>query len=73
MGVAGTDYNITAGGLGATDNSVSLTWLTPGSKSVQVNYTDANGCTATAPATNPVNVNPLPTGALSAPAEGGVR
>ncbi|MEQ9425068.1 MAG: Ig-like domain-containing protein, partial [Cyclobacteriaceae bacterium] len=36
---------ITAGGTG-TDNSVTVTWNTAGSRSVSVNYEDSNGCTA---------------------------
>jgi gliding motility-associated-like protein len=47
-GVAGTDYLITSGGT-ASDNSVTLRWLTAGSKTVTINYTNSNGCTATAP------------------------
>ncbi len=46
-GVAGTDYLITSGGT-ASDNSVTLRWLTAGSRTVTVNYTDPKGCTATA-------------------------
>ncbi len=64
-GVAGTDYNIISGGSG-TDNTVSLVWLTAGSKTVTVNYTDLNGCTAIAPtASNVTTVTlspPAPTG-----------
>jgi len=40
-----TDYNISSGGA-VTDNMVTLKWLTPGSKTVKVNYTDKNGCFA---------------------------
>lgn len=65
-GTAGTDYLITGGGTPAT-SSVTLMWLTTGSKTVTVNYTDANGCTAAAPATSTptiVSLTPAaPTGA----------
>jgi len=39
---------ITAGGT-ATSNSVTVTWTTAGAKTVSVNYTNSNGCTAAAP------------------------
>jgi gliding motility-associated-like protein len=65
-GVAGTDYNITSGG-GTSNNSVTLSWLTSGSKTVTINYTNANGCTALTPtSSNPtiVTISPAaPTGA----------
>ena len=44
-GTAGVDYSITSGGLGSSSNTVTLKWLTAGSKNVSVNYTDQNGCT----------------------------
>ena len=43
-GTLTTDYTITSGGT-STDNSVTLKWVTTGSKTVTINYT-ANGCTA---------------------------
>lgn len=46
-GIAGIDYSITGGSI--TSNSVTLQWLTAGSKTVTVNYTNADGCTATSP------------------------
>ncbi|MEI6681099.1 MAG: gliding motility-associated C-terminal domain-containing protein [Bacteroidota bacterium] len=57
---------ITAGGT-ATSNTVAVTWNSPGSQSVSVTYTDANGCTAANPATFPVYVNPLPVPTISGP------
>ncbi|MFT4858174.1 MAG: hypothetical protein ACI8SN_000088 [Algoriphagus sp.] len=59
-GTAGTDYNITSGGMGTSNNTVTLNWLTATTKDVSVNYTNANGCTSTAPVTNSFVVNPLP-------------
>lgn len=59
-GTAGTDYNITAGGIGTSSNTVTLQWLTDGAKTVTVNYTDSNGCTGIAPASNTINLTPLP-------------
>ena len=50
---------ITAGG-GASNNTVSVTWTTTGAKTVTVNSTNANGCTAPSPTSYNVTVNPLP-------------
>ena len=65
-GVAGTDYTIQSGGT-VSDNTVTLIWLSAGSKSVTINYTNANGCTAVTPtSSNPTIVTlspPAPTGA----------
>ena len=59
---------ITAGG-GAANSTITVTWNTPGSKTVTVNYTDnITGCTAVAPTSFSVNVKPLPIPALSGPA-----
>ena len=44
-GTLGTDYSITSGGT-STDNSVVLKWLTTGSKTVTINYSNSNSCTA---------------------------
>jgi|GEM_PF-1000908 len=67
-GVAGVDYSIVAGGTGTTNSTVTVRWLTTGSKTVTVNYTNSNGCTALAAASNTTLVNALPvvnTSALS--------
>jgi PKD repeat protein len=58
---------ITAGGT-SFDNSVTVTWNTPGAQWVSINYTNTNGCTATAPVVYPVTVNTLPNPSLSGPA-----
>lgn len=50
-GTLNTDYSITSGGTGS-DNSVTLKWLTTGSKSVSVSYTSASGCAAVEAATS---------------------
>ncbi|PZX54639.1 hypothetical protein LV84_02792 [Algoriphagus ratkowskyi] len=49
-GTTGVDYSITSGGNGSPN--LVLKWLTPGNKSVTVNYTDAQGCGASSPATS---------------------
>lgn len=59
-GAAGTDYTITAGGISTSSNTVTVQWLTNGVKTVTVNYTDANGCTGIAPASNTITLDPLP-------------
>jgi gliding motility-associated-like protein len=58
-GVLGTDYAIVSGGIGSTNPTVNLTWLTSGTKTVTVNYT-SGGCTGAAPATNTTVVDTLP-------------
>ncbi|WP_339703600.1 PKD-like domain-containing protein [Algoriphagus aquimarinus] len=63
--VQGTDYTISDGGLGTDDNTVTLTWLTEGPKEVSVYYTNANGCTASSPATSSITVDPLPVPTLT--------
>src|SRR5450759_319543 len=66
-GVLGTDYSITSGGTG-TDNTVTMKWLTAGSKTVTINYTKAGGCTAaTATSSTPTMVTLLPTPTLAGP------
>jgi hypothetical protein len=42
-GIADTDYSIISGGTGTTSNTVSLTWMTEGSKAVSINYINENG------------------------------
>ena len=64
-GALGTDYSIISGGISLTDNTVTLKWLTSGSKTVTVNYTDANGCTAINEASSVINVHALPTATIS--------
>ncbi len=51
---------VTAGGA-ATDDNVTVQWDGAGPYSVEVNYDDANGCTAAAPTSQAITVNPLPT------------
>ncbi|MCX6243595.1 MAG: T9SS type A sorting domain-containing protein [Bacteroidetes bacterium] len=57
---------ISAGGT-STDYTADIDWLTPGAESVTVNYTDANGCTASSPAIKNVTVNPRSVPSLSGP------
>ena len=50
---------ITAGG-GSSNNNVTVTWTNAGLNTLTVNYSDANGCTATSPATFQTTANELP-------------
>ena len=64
-GTLGADYTITSGGNGSPN--LVLKWLTAGSKSVSVNYTNAVSCGATSPATSStITVNKNTTSAASA-------
>ncbi|KIQ18270.1 hypothetical protein RT99_17655, partial [Flavobacterium sp. MEB061] len=66
-GVAGTDYAIISGGT-SNDSSVTLRYLTTGSKTVTINYTTVpNSCTATsATSSSATTVNALPTPTFTA-------
>lgn len=67
-GTLNTDYSISAGSMGSTSNSVTLKWLTAGSRTVTLNYTDTNGCTAagaTSSTATTVNEPPVITGTLT--------
>lgn len=70
-GVQGVDYTISSGGVGATNHIVIVKWLTAGSKTVNVSYTQDYGtktCVSTASVTSTTNIvnNPTPTFTLSA-------
>ena len=70
-GMGGYTWTVSAGGLitaGAGTNSVTVTWNTAGAQSVNVNYTNLNGCTAAAATVYPVTVNPLPVITVAGPA-----
>jgi hypothetical protein len=64
-GMSGYVWAVSAGGTissggTATDNTVTVTWVTSGAQTVSVNYNNANGCKATTPTVENVTVNPLP-------------
>ncbi|MEI7981890.1 MAG: T9SS type A sorting domain-containing protein, partial [Bacteroidota bacterium] len=70
-GMTGYSWSVSPGGAiiaGAGTNSISVTWSTTGSKTVYINYTDGNGCTAAAPTSFPVSVFALPTPTITGPA-----
>ena len=56
-GSLGVNYSITSGSIGSSSNTVTLKWLTPGSKTVTVNYNNAYGCTPASPASSSTTVN----------------
>ena len=47
-GILNTDYTITTGGTSATSSTVTLQWLTTGTKTVTINYNNASSCSAIA-------------------------
>lgn len=55
-------WNVTGGTItaGSGTNSISVTWNSVGAHTVDVNYTNSNGCSAMAPVSYPVTINPLP-------------
>jgi PKD repeat protein len=62
-GMTGYIWSVSTGGSitsGATTNSITVTWNTPGPQTVFVNYTNANGCTAASPTAKSVTVYSLP-------------
>uniref|UniRef100_UPI002939290E glycine-rich domain-containing protein n=1 Tax=Algoriphagus algorifonticola TaxID=2593007 RepID=UPI002939290E len=61
-GTAGTDYTIVSGGTGSSSSSVTVRWLTTGSKTVTTRYREpSTGCTATANASSTTTVEPFAT------------
>ncbi len=56
-------WSVTPGGTitaGTGTNIITVSWLNPGTQTVTVNYTYANGCSAATPGMKSVTVNPLP-------------
>ncbi len=66
-GVLGTDYTIASGGVGATDNSVTIHWLTSGVKAVTVSYSNSDGCTS-ATTSSTTTIFEVPTFTVTNPA-----
>ena len=67
-GMTGYTWTVSAGGnitAGGSTSSITVTWTTTGAKTVTVSYTNANNCTAAAPASYAVTVNALPTPTLA--------
>jgi len=63
-------WNVSPGNLitsGGNGNMIIVTWNTTGAQSVDVNYTDANGCRASTAFIKPITVHPLPSPPLTGP------
>ena len=61
-GTEGVDYTITSGGIGASDNTATVSWHTSGVKTATVNYTNTGGCYAPTEASSSTSVAlPIPT------------
>ena len=58
-GVNGVDYTIISGGIGSTSNTVTIQWLTNGSKTVTVNYQNGFGCLGLTDANTMTTVNSI--------------
>ena len=72
-GILGTDYTITSGGTGTGSNTVTLQWLTSGSKVVTINYSNSNGCSAaSATSSNSVSVTARPVPSFVSPPSGNI-
>jgi len=62
-GMTNYSWLVSSGGTitaGATTRTITVTWNTAGAQTVSVNYTNANGCTASTATIKSVTVNPLP-------------
>ena len=59
-GVAGTDYQITAGSTASSSAVVTVKWLTAGNKNVSVRYTNSSGCMAIVPTVVTTTVTATP-------------
>jgi len=71
-GMTGYQWAVSSGGMilsGGSTNQIQVSWIGSGSQWVQVNYTNANGCSAPAPVTLPVEVqvSPGPAGTINGP------
>lgn len=67
-GKTGYLWTISAGGAistGSGTNNITVTWNSVGAQTVNVDYTDANGCNATTATVKNVTVNSLPSASIS--------
>ena len=70
-GMSGYLWSVSPGGTitaGAGTNAITVTWNTAGAQTINVNYTNGNGCTAAAPTVFNATVNPLPVPTITGPA-----
>ncbi|MCX6304121.1 MAG: hypothetical protein NT040_04060 [Bacteroidetes bacterium] len=62
-GMTGYTWTVSPGGTitsGGATSMIAVTWTTPGTKTITVNYTNAAGCAGSTAGTATVTVNPLP-------------
>ncbi len=62
-GMTGYIWAVSSGGTitaGSGTNQITVTWSTSGAKTVSVNYSNSNSCTAASATVKNVTVNPLP-------------
>jgi uncharacterized protein (TIGR02145 family) len=67
-GMSNYTWSVSAGGTitsGTGTSSITVLWSTTGSKTIQVNYINSNGCTAASPSSYTVTVNTLPVPSLT--------
>ena len=67
-GMTNYAWTLSAGGTitaGAGTNAITVTWNTLGAKTVSVNYTNVEGCSALAPSVYNVTVNPTPSPSIT--------
>jgi len=67
-GMTGYVWTVSAGGTitsGQGTNTIQVSWITPGTQTVSVNYANANGCAAVTPTSYTITVNSVPSAAGS--------
>ncbi len=70
-GFSNYNWNISYGGIittGLNTNVVTVNWATSGTRTLSVNYNNANGCAAIIPGSLGVVVNPAPVPVITGPA-----
>jgi uncharacterized protein (TIGR02145 family) len=67
-GMTGYIWSVPAGGtlqFGAGTNSITVLWTTTGLKTISVNYSNSQNCTASSPSTYNINITMLPAPTLT--------
>jgi hypothetical protein len=64
LGTAGVDYNVISGSISSTSNTVTIQWISTGTKTVTVGYT-SGACASTSPASFTTVVDASPTPSIS--------
>jgi trimeric autotransporter adhesin len=69
-GMTNYTWSVSSGGIitsGAGTASILVSWITAGTQTISVNFTNTNGCTATGPTVKTVTVNALPVPTINGP------